>query len=193
MGKISGNYNNDDGDDDKPQGKGKSSTRARKLAEEFSIREVGNLDAVDDYIAQAEGIIKWEDLEVVLNEDDSAILYTVHRYVYWKMRKKKKFLLSHIDGDGRKVHGAGPVRVAYNLPELIKRFDEDVEWVEGEKGVEACKAQGLLATCVQGQNWTDECAEPAAGRNINIVMDNDDAGRESTKKAIEQLIQPPHS
>ena len=26
------------------------------------------------------------------------------------------------------------------------------------------------------------------GRNINVVMDNDDAGREATRKAIEQLI-----
>ena len=67
MGKISGNYNDDDGDDDKPRRK--SSTRARKLAEEMSIREVGNLDVVDDYIAQAEGIIKWEDLEVVLKRE----------------------------------------------------------------------------------------------------------------------------
>ena len=102
MGKISGNYNDDDGDDDKPRRK--SSTRARKLAEELSIREVGNLDVVEDYIAQAEGIIKWEDLEVVLkregwvadgtfhypNEDDSPILYTAHRYVYRKMRNEEE-------------------------------------------------------------------------------------------------------
>ena len=196
MGKISGNY--DDGDDDKPRRK--SSTRARKLAEEMSIREVGNLDVVEDYIAQAEGIIKWEDLEVVLKREgwdyvrtrtytngDAVPMYDCHRHVYRKFRTKKKFLLSHVDGEGRKVHGAGPVRVPYNLPELLKRPDQEIDLVEGEDAVEALAEMGILASCVQGQNWTDDCAAPFYGRNVNVAMDNDDAGREATRKAVDHL------
>ena len=50
------------------------------------------------------------------------------------------------------------MRVPYDLPELLARPDDEIELVEGEKGVEFLKKLGLLATCVQGQNWTDDCA-----------------------------------
>ena len=115
------------------------------------------------------------------------MLYECHRYIYKKFPSKKKFIVRHTDDEGRIVFNAGPARVPYNLPELLARPDDDIELVEGEKAVELIKNQAWLATCVQGQFWTDDVVRFFAGRNVNSNMDNDDAGRKNTEKAIQWL------
>jgi RecA-family ATPase len=195
--KISGNFDNDH-DDDEPKHSRK--WRIREKAREYSRYEVGNWDAVDEYLAKAEGEVKWEDLQTFMkkagwvletsfkyNGPDATLLYKCHRYVYSKYRKNKKFIISHEDNDGDIVFNAGPVRVPYNLQDLLKRPDDEINLVEGEKAVDLLKKKGLLATCIQGQVWTDDCAVWFSGRTVNVSMDNDDAGRKNTARALEWL------
>ena len=47
----------------------------------------------------------------------------------------------------------GPARVPYNLPELLKRRDEEIVIVE-VAGTNYLMSKGMLATCIQGQHWT---------------------------------------
>ena len=70
---------------------------------------------------------------------------------------------------------------------MVAHPDRDIELVEGEKGVEVLKKLGLLASCVQGQNWTGDAAQCFAGRTVNINMDNDDAGRKNIELALKAL------
>ena len=145
MPKYSGNYEGggrDDDDDERPR---KPRKRVRQIAEEFSVREVGNGDAVDDYIAKAEGIVKWRILTNLLKREgwepdgefqytahNNSTLYKAHRFIYAKYKKKKRYILTHTNGEGALVINAGPVRVPYNLPELLERPDDDIDLVEGE-------------------------------------------------------------
>jgi hypothetical protein len=176
--------------------------RVQKLAEQFSLREVGNLDAVDSFIAQAEGIIRWDDLLAFTTRDgwvhvkgwsyrnkDGAVLYEAHRFNYALMPTTKKFILRRNAGGGWIVN-TGPVRVPYNLPEIIAtRGTGDLCIVEGEKGADACAAKGLRVTCVQGQNWTEDVASWFEGEDVvNLLFDADDAGGENTERALYWLV-----
>ena len=85
----------------------------------MSVREVGGLDVVDQFLAQAEGIIRREDFEAFMAKGgwkpdgvfqfrnrDSEVLYTSSRYVFAKLTSHKKFVLTHADGSGF-AFGAG--------------------------------------------------------------------------------------
>ena len=49
-------------DDDGPGPQWSWKTRAKRRAEELSQWEVGDISAADEFLAQAEGEVKWEDL-----------------------------------------------------------------------------------------------------------------------------------
>ena len=100
--------------------------------------------------------------------------------------RQETFILRHRVGEAWEF-GARPARVPYNLPELTERPNDDITLVEGEKAVEYQKAKGILATCVQGQNWTSSMMEFFVGRTVNVAMDNDDAGYDNIETAREWL------
>ena len=101
---------------------------------------------------------------------------------------RRKNVSSFATGLGTiRIHYGGPVRVPYKLPELAKRPNEPITLVEGEKGAEFLLSKGLLATCVQGQNWSGDIVRAFAGRIVNVAMDNDDAGWKNMRDAIEWL------
>ena len=82
-----------------------------------------------------------------------------------------------------------PVRVPYNLPELLKRLDEEITLVEGEKGVNTVIKKEILATCVHGQQWRNEAVAFLTDRTVNVAMDNDASGRANIETAQEWLAQ----
>jgi hypothetical protein len=82
-----------------------------------------------------------------------------------------------------------PVRVPYNLPKLLKRLDEEITLVEGEKGANATMKKGILTTCVHGQQWRNETATFLTDRIVNIAMDNDACGRANIETARKWLAQ----
>jgi hypothetical protein len=47
---------------------------------------------------------------------------------------------------------------------------------------------GLLATTVAGQKWSPEAAKALKGRDVVILGDHDDAGREHVKNAVQALM-----
>jgi hypothetical protein len=186
----------DDDDDDKPR----INSRVKRRAEEMAFREVGAARDWPRFVEEATGEVSWENFEKWYSEQgwkpvatysycaaDGQQLYQAARFQYELFPSKKSFILRHRTSSGKWIHDAGPVRVPYNLPELSKRLDEPITLVEGEKGADFLKEKGLLASCVQGQNWSNDVVRPFAGRIINVAMDNDDAGRENTKDAITWL------
>ena len=76
----------------------------------------------------------------------------------------------------------------YNLPDVLARKGERLYFVEGEAGVNRCKALGLRCTCIQGQFWTDDvCQFFVDEPDVCLFMDNDDAGHKNTERALEWL------
>jgi putative DNA primase/helicase len=75
----------------------------------------------------------------------------------------------------------GTPRVPYRLPELLAADPGDTIFIpEGEKDCESLAALGLVATCNVGGagKWKPEYSEFLRGRNVAILPDNDDTGRE---------------
>ena len=175
------------------------SRKVKRRAEELARWEVGDAGDWEQFVDQANGEIKWENYEAWLmrrgwqlaqthkyDNPDGHPLYEALRFNFHLLPTKKIFPLRHREGNAW-VRGAGPVRVPYNLPELLKRPNDEITLVEGEKGVDHLKKQGLLASCIQGQNWTDDAAQYFAGRTVNVAMDNDDAGRDNAATALNWL------
>jgi hypothetical protein len=137
--------------------------RAKKLAEGWSFKSVGDDSAWEEYFEEAKGEVNWDDyikwlkrkgwecIEPYPYENpEGDLLYEVWRFEYAKLPSKKLFVPRHKE-NGKWVRGMPPVRVPYNLPELLKQPDEDITMVEGEKGANAAMKKGILATCIHGQ------------------------------------------
>ncbi len=84
----------------------------------------------------------------------------------------------------------GVRRVPYRLPELwAAPSDAPVYVAEGEKDVDALRALGVVATCNCGGagKWTDDCTRALRGRNVVILPDNDQAGRDHARDVLAKL------
>jgi AAA domain len=173
--------------------------RTKKLAQDLSTQKTGSADAWEEYKELAGEIVDAIEFETKLLAKgwifDTAfnyvvptgdLLYENRRFNFKPYPKKKIFLSRHRVGD-KWQKGPGPMRVPYNLLAIIAQPDAEIELVEGEKGVEFLKQQGLLASCILAQVWTDDAAQFFAGRTVNINMDNDDAGRQHIQTAVEWL------
>jgi hypothetical protein len=70
-------------------------------------------------------------------------------------------------------------RVPYQLPRLLEDTTSPVFLVEGEKDVERLLREGVLATTVLGGagKWRPEYESFMAGRDVVVVPDNDEPGR----------------
>jgi hypothetical protein len=80
-------------------------------------------------------------------------------------------------------------RVPYRLPELIATPDCIVFVVEGEKDADRLASLGLVATCNPGGagKWQPRYAEFFRGRDVVILVDNDDAGRDHARSVARNL------
>jgi putative DNA primase/helicase len=80
--------------------------------------------------------------------------------------------------------------VLYRLPELLSADPSLTVFVaEGEKGVGALVDLGLVATCnpMGAGKWRDAYSDHLTGRNVVILPDNDDAGRDHAEKVARSL------
>jgi len=85
----------------------------------------------------------------------------------------------------------GVRRVLYNLPELLRRKDEIILIVEGEKDADTLQEQGFLATTASmgACQWNDTYSYSLRSRNVVIAPDNDGAGRkhaEAVRSSLER-------
>lgn len=119
-------------------------------------------------------------------DEAGVLLYQVIRQkladsVKWPKADIKKFTQRRPDPSGNWIYKMRGVRyVPYRLPELIdpKNAVATVWIVEGEKCVDALRAQGLLSTCnpMGANRWFKEYSEFLTGRDVVIIPDNDPPG-----------------
>lgn len=84
----------------------------------------------------------------------------------------------------------GVERVLYRLPELLAApKDVSVFVVEGEKDCDRLASLGLVASCNSGGagKWRKKYSPALKGRNVVIIPDNDDAGRDHARQVHKML------
>lgn len=138
----------------------KQGDAARELAREFGID-----------IAQPTTSKK---IDVVYDYRDSTgtLVFQVVRF------RPKDFRQRRPDGHGGWIYNMkGVTPVPYRLPDIITA--NTVFVVEGEKDADALSRLGLTATCnaMGAGKWTSEHASYLRGKQVRIIPDNDDAGR----------------
>ena len=93
----------------------------------------------------------------------------------------KTFRQKHKNTSGRWAWGKGrEAWPPYQLHRLVQDPDSVVYVVEGEKDADALWQEGLLATCNPGGagKWPAEYAKHLQGRDVVLLPDNDEAGRD---------------
>lgn len=117
---------------------------------------------------------------------DGTLRYQVVR------REPKDFRQRQPDGNGGwnwKVKGLQ--LLPYRLPELTADRQSSVFVVEGEKDADRLTAMGLLATCNSGGagkwKFAAEDLEPFRGREVLIIPDEDEPGRQHAEQVAESL------
>jgi putative DNA primase/helicase len=106
---------------------------------------------------------------------DGTVRYRVVR------RKPKRFLQCQPDGRGDWTWNMDGVKpLPYRLPEMLAEPNKPIFIVEGEKDADRLAKQGLLATTNSGGagKWRDELNAWFMDRDVVILADNDEAGRE---------------
>ena len=78
-------------------------------------------------------------------------------------------------------------RVLYRLPELLKFPDATIFITEGEKDCDRVCSLGLCATTAASGKWTDDCVKALADRDVFILQDNDDPGKQKALAAAQVL------
>jgi hypothetical protein len=101
-----------------------------------------------------------------------ALLYQVVRYDFRQRRPDGK------DGWTWNLDGLDERRVLYRLTELRQYPDASVFVCEGENDADRVASLGHCATTVAHGKWTDGCVKALAGRDVLILEDNDEPGRE---------------
>lgn len=111
------------------------------------------------------------------------------RLLFQKARfaTKPKTKPRHKGPDGHWRWGAGtPRRPLYRLPEILKV--REVVVCEGEKDCDNLWDLGFQTTSTPFGRWEPEHIEALKGKDILIVGDNDSAGEEKVRKAVEALM-----
>lgn len=115
-------------------------------------------------------------------DDKGELLYQVCRL------EPKSFRQRRPDGKGGWLWSVKDCRrFPYRLADLQKYPDATVFVCEGEKDADRVAALEQCATTVACGDWTDDCVNALAGRDILILEDNDEAGRKKAAKAATAL------
>ena len=102
----------------------------------------------------------------------------------------KQFRQRRPDGKGGWIWDLkGVKRVLYRLPEILRRSDELVLVVEGEKDADRLLREGLLATTNPGGagKWRDEYSQTLSRRDVGVIPDNDDPGQNHADQVARSL------
>lgn len=118
-------------------------------------------------------------------DENSQLLYQVCR------TPPKRFFQRRPNGNGGWIDSLGDVRrVLYRLPELVSAEESKTVFIcEGEKDCDALRNLGLLATTNAGgaKKWKDEFSETLRGRDVVILPDNDDIGKQHAEQVANSL------
>jgi hypothetical protein len=119
-------------------------------------------------------------------DENGILLYETVRY------EPKDFKQRQPDGHGGWAWKLGDVqRVLYRLSETIEAaaMDRRIYVTEGEKDADRLVAHGLSATTnARGaKEWRQEYSEALQGASVVILEDNDQAGRDRTRRVAESL------
>jgi putative DNA primase/helicase len=113
---------------------------------------------------------------------DGTVIYQVTRH------DPKDFRQRRPDGNDGWIWSLGDKRVIYRWPEIAKYPDATVFVCEGEKDANRVAALGHCATTIAGDGqWTEDCVGALAGRDVVILEDNDNAGKEKALAAAMAL------
>ena len=108
-------------------------------------------------------------------DESGALLYQVVRLI------PKRFLQRRVLPGGEYEWTMKNVKrkVLYKLRDIVKRPDETVWIVEGEKDADALHRHGLLGTtnCGGAGKWLPAYSQSLAGRRVRIIPDNDEPGK----------------
>src|SRR5262249_4153781 len=118
-------------------------------------------------------------------DEAGTLLYQVIRY------QPKDFRQRRPDGKGDWIWNlVGVRRVLYLLPELTAAPEREVFIVEGEKDADLLANLGLQATTSAGGagKWTDDFNGVLAGREVFILPDNDEPGRQHASAVARSLL-----
>lgn len=148
-----------------------------------------------DVIAALQSLNVWPSDNTGHEPDIEAIYpYTDDRgnLIYEVIRKQgKRFLQRRPDGSGGWIWNlSGVRRVLYRLPDIVRRSEEIVYIVEGEKDVHSLERLGLLATTNPGGagKWRDEYSAVLAGRDCVVIADNDRPGLAHAASVARSLL-----
>jgi len=166
-----------------PCGKGGSVIDFVMLKENLTVEKaMQKLGGTDSGNGHSNGSSITELCHYDYTDENGKMLYQVIRYVPKTFRQRHKS-----DGGDWIWNMDGVRRVLYRLPEVIKT--QDLFIVEGEKDVDNLVALGFPATCNVGgaKKWLDSYSETLKGKNVFIVPDNDEPGREHAEMVAKSL------
>ena len=117
------------------------------------------------------------------NDADGVLQFQVVRY------EPKTFKQRKPDGAGWSWSVRGVEQVPYRLPQLLAQPDAVVLVVEGEKDVDRLASIGMVATCNAGGagKWGATHSKHLQSRDVVVLPDNDDAGRDHAQKVLKSL------
>ena len=118
-------------------------------------------------------------------DDQGEVRYQVRRF------EPKTFRQCRPDGKGGWLFNMDGVEaLPYNLHYMITNPDAPIFIVEGEKAAQRLTKLGLVATTSHGgaKKWQPVLNQYFAGRNVVVLADNDDAGREHADIVIGNLF-----
>jgi len=84
----------------------------------------------------------------------------------------------------------GHLPMLYRLPDVAAaKVDEPIFIVEGEKDADTLASLGLIATTNSNGagKWRDSFSQHLAGRDVAILPDCDDVGRDHAEKVLSSL------
>ncbi|MBN1420899.1 MAG: AAA family ATPase, partial [Planctomycetes bacterium] len=118
-------------------------------------------------------------------DEEGTVVFEVVRFPGKRFRQRRP------DGNGGLIWNIkGVRRVLYRLPELLAADPSALVFIaEGENDADRLVQEGLLATTNPGGagKWRPEFNEAFRGRDVVILADNDDPGREHAEKVAQAL------
>jgi 5S rRNA maturation endonuclease (ribonuclease M5) len=159
---------------------------------QLSLSAIANILKPPDETAKPTATVEQKRRALVTRYDyvglNGQLLYQVERW------EPKDFTQRRPDGKGGWIYKNvfdGVQRVPYRWKELatdIAEFpDAPVFICEGEKDCDNVRKLGLTATCIAGSVWTPEIGAVFRDRDVIILEDNDEAGRDRAAKAAQTL------
>ncbi len=120
-------------------------------------------------------------------DESGKLLFQVHRRENGSP-ENKKFSQCQIDENGQEVWSVKGVRlVPFRLPKVSQSKFTLI--VEGEKSVIAAESIGFTATCnpMGAGKWRDTYSQHFAGKEVVIIPDNDQVGKDHAKEIYKSL------